>query len=72
LGKWARKKLAMRWLASMASGRAELYQKAWGESVKDDEVGVDAGAEVGAVEIGGAAEEGVANDRDEESRREAV
>jgi hypothetical protein len=41
-------------------GEGGVIPEGVGEGVEDDEVRVHAGAEVGAVEVGGAAEEGVA------------
>ena len=41
-------------------GKGRVVPEGVGQGVEDDEMGIDAGVEVGAVEVGGAAEEQVA------------
>jgi hypothetical protein len=53
-------------------GESGVVPEGVGKGVEDDEAGVDAGAEIGTVEVGGAAEQGVAFAGDEEGGREAV
>lgn len=52
-------------------GKLEVIPEGVGEGLEDDETGVDAGAEEGAMEEGGVAEEEVARAGDEKAGRHA-